>query len=134
MRELFHKHILPAWHRFTATSAPAGSSMRGSSLEWTRRPRRSNSGVQACLGTTSTATSAFPAPLAPRERKARHRLNGRLVSRDTLVVVAIDCIGRRWPETIRSICDLRDRRGVKVRSMVQAEAQWTGYLEADGKP
>ena len=28
LRELFHKHILPAWHRFTATSAPAGSSRR----------------------------------------------------------------------------------------------------------
>ena len=36
---------------------------------------------------------------------------------DTLaVVVLIDRIGRRWPDTIRSICELRDR-GVKVRSL-----------------
>ena len=31
---------------------------------------------------------------------------------------------------MRSICELRDR-GVKVRSLVEAEAQWTRYLEAD---
>ena len=35
-------------------------------------------------------------------------LNARLVSGDILVVVAIDRIGWRWPDTIRSICELRD--------------------------
>ena len=30
---------------------------------------------------------------------------------DTLAVVLIDRIGRRWPDTIRSICELRDRGG-----------------------
>ena len=61
-------------------------------------------------------------------------LNGRLAGGDTLVVVAIDRIGRRWPDTIRSICELRDR-GVKIRSLAEAEAQWTRYLEADdGSP
>ena len=65
-----------------------------------------------------------------QERKAWHQLNGRLAGGDTLVVVAIDRIGRRWPDTIRSICDLRDR-GVKIRSLAEAEAQWTLYLEAD---
>ena len=40
---------------------------------------------------------------------------------DTLVVVAIDRIGRRWPDTIRSICELRDRE-VKIRSLAEAEA------------
>ena len=35
---------------------------------------------------------------------------------------------------MRSICELRDR-GVKVRSLAEAEAQWTRYLEADeGSP
>ena len=34
-------------------------------------------------------------------------LDAQLVSGDTLVV-AIDRIGWRWPETIRSICELRD--------------------------
>ena len=68
-------------------------------------------------------------------RQGWHRLNGRLAGGDTLVVVvAIDRIGRRWPDTIRSICDLRDR-GVKVRSLAESEAQWTRYLDADdGSP
>ena len=48
----------------------------------------------------------------------------RLIGGDTLVVVAIDRIGQRWPDTIRSICDLRVR-GVKIRSLAEAEAQWT---------
>ena len=69
-----------------------------------------------------------------QERRGWHRLNGRLSGGDTLVVVAIDRIGRRWPDTIRSICELRDR-GVKVRSLADAEKEWTRYLEADeGSP
>ena len=69
-----------------------------------------------------------------QERRGWHRLNGRLAGGDILVVVAIDRIGRRWPDTIRSICELRDR-GVKIRSLAEAEAQWTRYLEADdGSP
>ena len=69
-----------------------------------------------------------------QERRGWRRLNGRLAGGDTLVVVAIDRIGRRWPDTIRSICEMRDR-GVKIRSLAEAEAQWTHYLEADdGSP
>ena len=69
-----------------------------------------------------------------QQRQGWHRLNGRLAGDDTLVVVAIDRIGRRWSDTIRSICELRDR-GVKIRSLAEAEAQWTRYLEADeGSP
>ena len=44
-----------------------------------------------------------------QERRGWHRLNGRLAGGDTLVVVAIDRIdriGRRWTDTIRSICEL----------------------------
>ena len=67
-----------------------------------------------------------------QERQGWHRLNGRLAGGDTLVVVAIDRIGRRWQDTIRSICDLRDR-GVKIRSLAESEAQWTKYLEADAE-
>ena len=44
---------------------------------------------------------------------------------------------RRWREgveIVRSICELWDR-GVKVRSLAEAETQWTRYLEADeGSP
>ena len=49
-------------------------------------------------------------------------LNARLVSGDTLVVVAIDRIGRRWMDTIRSICELRDG-GVKIKSLADAEKE-----------
>ena len=65
-----------------------------------------------------------------RERRAWHQLNDRLAGGDTLAVVAIDRIGRTWQDTVRSICSLRDR-GVKIRSLAEAEAQWTKYLEAD---
>ena len=69
-----------------------------------------------------------------RERQAWHQLNARLSGGDTLVVVAIDRIGRTWQDTVRSICELRDR-GVKIRSLAESEAQWTRYLEADeGSP
>ena len=69
-----------------------------------------------------------------RERRAWHQLNARLSGGDTLVVVAIDRIGRTWQDTVRSICELRDR-GVKIRSLAEAEAQWTRYLEAEpGSP
>ena len=69
-----------------------------------------------------------------QERRGWHRLNGRLAGGDTLVVVVIDRIGRRWPDILKAICELRDR-GVKIRSLAEAEAQWTRYLEADeGSP
>jgi putative DNA-invertase from lambdoid prophage Rac len=69
-----------------------------------------------------------------RERRGWHRLNFRLAGGDTLAVVAIDRIGRTWQDTVRSICDLRDR-SVKIRSLAESEAQWTRYLEAEqGSP
>ena len=72
--------------------------------------------------------------IGTQERRAWHQLNARLAGDDTLVVVAIDRMGRTWQDTVRSICELRDR-GVRIRSMAEAEAQWTRYLEADeGSP
>ena len=69
-----------------------------------------------------------------QERQGWHYLNGRLAGGDTLVVVAIDRIGWTWQDTVRSICELRDR-GVKIRSLAEAEAQWTRFLEAqEGSP
>ena len=69
-----------------------------------------------------------------QERQGWHQLNGRLAGGDTLVIVAIDRIGRTWQDTVRSICELRDR-GVNVRSLADAEKEWTRYLEADeGSP
>ena len=69
-----------------------------------------------------------------QERRGWRRLDNRLAGGDTLVVAAIDRIGRTWQDTVRSICALRDR-GVKIRSLAEAEAQWTRCLEADeGSP
>ena len=69
-----------------------------------------------------------------QELRGWHLLNGRLAGGDALVVVTIDHIGRCWPDTIKSICELRDRGG-KVRSLADAEKEWTRYLEADdGSP
>ena len=42
-----------------------------------------------------------------RERRGWHRLNDRLAGGDTLVVVAIDRIGRRWLDTLQCIIALR---------------------------
>ena len=66
--------------------------------------------------------------------QGRHLLNGGLAGGDTLVVVAIDRIGRTWQDAVRSICELRGP-GVKIRSLAEAEAKWIRYLEADdGSP
>ena len=57
-------------------------------------------------------------------------LDAKLVSRDTLVVVAIDRIGRRWMDTVNAVRDLRTRE-VKIRSLAQSEATWVTYLDAE---
>ena len=57
-------------------------------------------------------------------------LDARLASGDTLVVVAIDRIGRRWMDTVNAVRDLRARE-VKIRSLAQSEATWVTYLAAE---
>ena len=57
-------------------------------------------------------------------------LNARLAAADTLVVVAIDRIGRRWMDTVNTVRDLRARE-IKIRSMAQSETTWVTYLDAD---
>ena len=57
-------------------------------------------------------------------------LNARLAAGDTLVVVAIDRIGRRWMDTVNAVRDLRTRE-IKIRSLAQSEAIWVTYLDAD---
>ena len=63
-----------------------------------------------------------PTELAP--------LDSRLVQGDTLVVVSIDRIGRRWLDTMGNIHDLQ-RRGVRIRSLADNEQSWAQYLDAD---
>ena len=59
-----------------------------------------------------------------------HRLDRRMVAGDTLVVVAIDRIGRRWQDSLR--CMLRlNARGIRIRSLDPLEARWTTYLDAE---
>ena len=57
-------------------------------------------------------------------------LDAKLAAGDTLVVVAIDRIGRRWMDTVNAVRDLRTRE-VKIRSLAQSEATWVTYLDAD---
>ena len=57
-------------------------------------------------------------------------LNTRLAAGDTLVVVAIDRIGRRWMDTVNAVRDLR-AKAVKIRSLAQSEATWVTYLDAE---
>ena len=61
------------------------------------------------------------------QRHGWHRLDGRLSGADTLVVVRIDRIGRRWLDTLQCIIALR-ARGVKIRSLDETEG-WTRFLE-----
>ena len=57
-------------------------------------------------------------------------LDAKLAAGDTLVVVAIDRIGRRWMDTVNTVRDLRARE-VKIKSLAQSEATWVTYLDAD---
>ena len=57
-------------------------------------------------------------------------LDAQLVSGDTLVVVAIDRIGRRWMDTVNAVRDLRARE-VRIRSLAQSEATWVTYLASE---
>ena len=67
-------------------------------------------------------------------RRAWHSLDTRLAQGDTLVVVSIERIGRRWLDTMGNIHDLQ-RRGVRIRSLADSERSWAQYLDADsGSP
>ena len=57
-------------------------------------------------------------------------LDAKLAAGDTLVVVAIDRICRRWMDTVNAVRDLRARE-VKIRSLAQSEATWVTYLDAE---
>ena len=57
-------------------------------------------------------------------------LDAKLAAGDTLVLVAIDRIGRRWMDTVNAVRDLRTRE-VKIRSLAQSEATWVTYLAAE---
>ena len=62
-------------------------------------------------------------------RDGWHALNARLAEGDTLLVASIDRIGRRWLDTVTVVLDLQ-RRGIRLRSLAETEAQWARYLHA----
>ena len=62
-------------------------------------------------------------------RDGWHALNARLAEGDTLLVASIDRIGRRWLDTVTAVLDLQ-RRGIRLRSLAETEAQWARYLDA----
>ena len=62
-------------------------------------------------------------------RLGRQSLDPWLTRGDTLVVVSIDRIGRRWLDTMGNIHDLQ-RRGVRIRSLADNEQSWAQYLDA----
>ena len=63
-------------------------------------------------------------------RRGWRVLDKRMVEGDVLVVAAVDRIGRRWLDTASVLRDLRSR-GIRLRSLAQAEQVWTRYLDAD---
>ncbi len=111
------KGQLRSWHQSTAISAPAAGSRRGS-WGWTQRPRELQPSGAAVPWENLFRDVGVSGSTGTQERRGWHRLDARLAGGDTLVVVAIDRIGRRWPDTIRSICELRDL-GVKIRSLAE---------------
>ena len=57
-------------------------------------------------------------------------LDSRLAQGETLVMMSIDRIGRRWLDTVGNIHDLQ-RHGVRIRSPAGNEQFWVQYRSAD---
>ena len=58
-------------------------------------------------------------------------LDAKLAAGDTLVVVALDRIGRRWMGTVNAVRDLRTRE-VKIRSLAKSEVVSLFEIESQG--
>ena len=63
-------------------------------------------------------------------RRGWSALDARLKEGDVLTVAAIDRIGRRYQDVMHTIHSLH-RRGVRLRSLADAEATWCRYLDSD---
>ena len=61
-------------------------------------------------------------------RRAWYSLDSGLAQGDILVLVSIDCIGRRWLDTMGNIHELQ-RRGVMIRSLADNEQSWAQYRD-----
>ena len=81
----------PDTYGYVRTSRPRVSELSGSDPE-TQRQQLLAAGVSGTSGTNS--------------RRGWHSLESRLAQGDTLVVVSIDRMGRRWLDTMGNIHDL----------------------------
>ena len=111
---------------YDRTSRPRVSELSGSDTE-TQRQQLLAAGVRLSRIYHDVGVSGIS---GTNSRRAWHSLDSRLVQGDTLVVVSIDRIGRRWLDTMGNIHDLQ-RRGVKIRSLADNEQSWAQYLDAD---
>ena len=117
---------MPETYGYVRTSRLRVSELSGSDPE-TQRQQLLTAGVELShiyqdVGVSGTSGT--------NSRRAWHSLDSRLGQGDTLVVVSIDRIGRRWLDTMGNIHDLQ-RRGVRIRSLADNEQSWAQYLDAD---
>ena len=117
---------MPETYGYVRPSRPRVSELSGSDPE-TQRQQLLAAGVALShiyqdVGISGTSGT--------NSRRGWHSLDSRLAQGDTLVVVSIDRIGRRWLDTMGNIHDLQ-RRGVRIRSLADNEQSWAQYLDAD---
>ena len=117
---------MPETYGYARTSRPRVSELSGSDPE-TQRQQLQAAGVALShiyqdVGVSETSGT--------NSRRGWHSLDSRMVQGDTLVVVSIDRIGRRWLDTMGNIHDFQ-RRGVRSRSLTDNEQSWAQYLDAD---
>ena len=117
---------MPEAYGYVRTSRPRVSELAGSDPE-TQRQQLLAAGVALShiyqdIGASGTSGT--------NSRRGWHSLDSRLAEGDTLVVVPIDRIGRRWLDTMGNIHDLQ-RHGVRLCSLAGNEQSWAQYLDAD---
>ena len=113
---------LPETYGYVRTSRPRVSELSGGEPE-TQRQQLLAAGVALSHIYHDVGNSGA------NSRRGWHSLDSRLAQGDTLVVVSIDRIGRRWLDTMGNIHDLQ-RRGVRIRSLAENEQSWARYLDA----
>ncbi len=104
---------MPETYGYVRTSRPRVSELAGSDPE-TQRQQLLAAGVALSHIYQDVGISGT------NSRRGWHSLDSLLAQGDTLVVVSIDRIGRRWLDTRGNIHDLQ-RRGVRIRSLADNE-------------
>ena len=107
---------MPETYGYVRTSRPRVSELAGSDPE-TQRQQMLAAGVALSHIYQDVGVSGNS---GTNSRRGWHSLESRLAQGDTLVVVSIDRIGRRWLDTMGNIHDLQ-RRGVRIRSLADNE-------------